>query len=194
MKIKINNTLYEVLSIEDAFSPEFSSPTKIVRFSNLSYEEIKNLFYLGINWSQINYIEVEEYDKEIEDYIIKTIPEEQDLSEYCIPGRIIDERNGIVSIEMHQLSAKEILPSPSLVQSKKFIDAAKKLRTNLSDTLALENIDLFPIWESDHSYIKEERLQYENFLYKVIIDHISTKDILPSENSEYYQKIIKEEV
>ena len=95
---------------------------------------------------------------------------------------------------MHQLSIKDILPSTSLIQSKKFIDTAKKLRTSLSDVLALENIDLFPIWESDHSYIKEERLQYENFLYKVIIDHISTKDILPSENSEYYQKIVKEEV
>ena len=194
MKIKIDNVLYEVLSIEDVYSPDYNAPVKKVNFTNLSYEEIKNLFYLGMKWFQVNYIDIEEYDEETEDYVIKTIAKEHDLSEYCIPGKIADERNGIMSIEMRQLSVKEVLPEESLFQSKKFIDAAKNLRESLSDDLALANIDLFPVWKNNYSYKKEERIQYNNILYKVIIDHVSTQDALPDMNSDYYQKIIKEEV
>ena len=44
---------------------------------------------------------------------------------------------------------------------------------NLTDTEALSGIELFPIWESGHAYKLDERIRYENVLYRVVQAHTS---------------------
>lgn len=68
---------------------------------------------------------------------------------------------------------------------------AKRLRalmeqtaTELTDTEALEGIELFPKWKTDETYLIGERVRYEDLLYKCLLNHTSqeswTPDVSPS--------------
>ena len=45
--------------------------------------------------------------------------------------------------------------------------------TNLTDTDALSGIELFPIWESGRAYKLNDRIRYEDTLYRVVQAHTS---------------------
>lgn len=45
--------------------------------------------------------------------------------------------------------------------------------TELTDTEALEGIELFPRWKTDETYLIDERVRYENTLYKCLMNHTS---------------------
>ena len=49
----------------------------------------------------------------------------------------------------------------------------------LNDELALQGIELFPVWESDKLYDVGERIRYESTLYKCIQAHTSQADWTP---------------
>lgn len=68
---------------------------------------------------------------------------------------------------------------------------ARKLRTlivkaseSLSDTDALQGVELFPHWQDDKDYSVGDRVSYEGILYKCLQDHTSqpswTPDVSPS--------------
>lgn len=60
----------------------------------------------------------------------------------------------------------------------------ERLAKNLTDEEALENTELFPQWETDHAYEVDDRVRYEDVLYKVLLAHVSqstwTPDVSPS--------------
>lgn len=60
------------------------------------------------------------------------------------------------------------------------IELAQKLRPyiekaaiSLSDEDALEAVNLFPNWRPDENYIKDQRVKYEEILYKCLQPHTS---------------------
>jgi len=60
------------------------------------------------------------------------------------------------------------------------LELAQKLRPyiekaalSLSDEDALEAPNLFPAWESNIAYAKDDRVRYENVLYKCLQAHTS---------------------
>lgn len=56
--------------------------------------------------------------------------------------------------------------------------------TELTDTEALEGIELFPKWKADETYLIGERVRYNDLLYKCLLNHTSqeswTPDVSPS--------------
>lgn len=64
-----------------------------------------------------------------------------------------------------------------LLEMKKNIHLAVK---SLSDEEAIKTVDLFPIWEADKDYIKNDRVRWNGLLYKLIPDiHHSQSDWTP---------------
>ena len=49
----------------------------------------------------------------------------------------------------------------------------------LTDTEALEGVELFPMWKTDHAYAVGDRVQYESKLYKCLQAHTSQDDWTP---------------
>lgn len=56
--------------------------------------------------------------------------------------------------------------------------------TTLNDADALEGIELFPLWKDDAEYALNDRIRYEDVLYKCVQAHTSqpswTPDITPA--------------
>ena len=55
----------------------------------------------------------------------------------------------------------------------------EKAAANLPDEDALQAVELFPQWVTDHAYAVDERLQYKNVLYRVVQAHTSQADWTP---------------
>lgn len=49
----------------------------------------------------------------------------------------------------------------------------------LTDTEALEGIELFPKWKSDETYLIGERVRFEDTLYKCLLNHTSQETWTP---------------
>ena len=66
----------------------------------------------------------------------------------------------------------------------KLRDMMHKAATSLPDEDALDAVELFPAWVTDHWYDAEERIRYEDKLYRCVIAHTSqeqwTPDITPA--------------
>ena len=60
---------------------------------------------------------------------------------------------------------------------RKMIEHAASM---LSDEDALVSIELFPLWESGHSYSIGDRIQHESILYRCVQAHISQDDWTPN--------------
>ena len=60
----------------------------------------------------------------------------------------------------------------------------EKSATSLTDEEALTGVELFPMWKADKWYEAEERIRYEDKLYRCVIAHTSqeswTPDITPA--------------
>ena len=78
------------------------------------------------------------------------------------------------------------------------IELARKLRTyiekaaiSLDDTDALEAVELFPNWDAAHGeYHKDERVKYENILYKCLQDHTAQEGWYPTAAPSLWAKVL----
>lgn len=73
---------------------------------------------------------------------------------------------------------------------------AKQLRAlietaaeNLSDETALDGIELFPSWQAGRAYKENDRIRYENTLYKVIQAHTAQSDWIPPNTPALFVEI-----
>ena len=55
----------------------------------------------------------------------------------------------------------------------------EKASVSLTDEDALQAVELFPQWVIDHAYAVDERLQYNDVLYRVVQAHTSQADWTP---------------
>jgi hypothetical protein len=79
----------------------------------------------------------------------------------------------------------------------KLVDLAIKLRpyiekaaANLNDTDALEAVQLFPKWEANIKYEKDDRVRYENILYRCLQSHNSQESWTPSAAASLWAKVL----
>ena len=77
------------------------------------------------------------------------------------------------------------------------IDLAIKLRpyiekaaANLDDVDALEAVQLFPRWEPNIQYEKNDRVRYENILYRCLQPHNSQESWTPLAAASLWAKVL----
>ena len=73
-------------------------------------------------------------------------------------------------------------------EARAFINSLIKLRISATDTQASNAPAVYPTWKEEVDYKVDERIVYNNILYKVLIEHTSqatwTPDVSPSLFSE----------
>lgn len=77
------------------------------------------------------------------------------------------------------------------------IDLARKLRpyiekaaANLDDVDALEAVQLFPRWEPNIKYEVDDRVRYENILYRCLQPHNSQESWTPITAASLWAKVL----
>lgn len=73
---------------------------------------------------------------------------------------------------------------------RKFIE---EMSVNATDEEALDNIIAFPVWEIGKEYAKDDRIRYNDVLYKVLQSHTSQADWTPDKAVSLYVKVSIEE-
>lgn len=66
----------------------------------------------------------------------------------------------------------------------------EELATNLTDDAALEAKELFSIWSTDTDYIVDDRVRYEDGLYRVLQNHTSQDDWTPTNAPALFAEIL----
>ena len=77
--------------------------------------------------------------------------------------------------------------------AKKFRRFIELMSENASDEEALDNILAFPKWEVGKEYVKDERIRYDEVLYKVLQSHTSQADWTPDVAVSLYVRVSIEE-
>lgn len=77
--------------------------------------------------------------------------------------------------------------------ARKFRQFIEQMSENATDEEALDNILAFPKWEVGKEYVKDDRIRYENVLYKVLQSHTSQADWTPNIAVSLYVKVSIEE-
>lgn len=78
----------------------------------------------------------------------------------------------------------------TLEEAKAIIDALVTLRNSATDEQALKASALYPKWKVGTAYQKDERVLYDDILYKVLTDHTSQDDWTPDEAPSLFAKVL----
>ena len=66
----------------------------------------------------------------------------------------------------------------------------EELATNLTDSAALEAKELFSIWSTDTDYAVDDRVRYEDGLYRVLQAHTSQDNWTPTNAPALFAEIL----
>lgn len=77
--------------------------------------------------------------------------------------------------------------------ARKFRRFIELMSENATDEEALDNILAFPKWEVGKEYVKDERIRYNDVLYKVLQNHASQADWTPDIAVSLYVRVSIEE-
>ena len=75
-------------------------------------------------------------------------------------------------------------------EAKNFVNSLVNLRTSATDIQAIDAKALYPEWKENVEYILDERVLYNEVLYKVITSHISQQDWTPDVSSSLFAKVL----
>lgn len=78
-------------------------------------------------------------------------------------------------------------------QARKLRAFLEQMSVNATDEEALDNILAFPKWEVGKSYEKDDRIRFNDTLYKVLQNHISQSDWTPDIAVSLYVRVSIEE-
>lgn len=78
----------------------------------------------------------------------------------------------------------------TLEEAKAIIDALVTLRNSATDEQALKASALYPKWKVGIAYQKDERVLYNDILYKVLTDHTSQADWAPDAAPSLFAKVL----
>lgn len=78
----------------------------------------------------------------------------------------------------------------TLEEAKAIIDALVTLRNSATDEQAQKASALYPKWKVGTAYQKDERVLYDDILYKVLTDHTSQDDWTPDEAPSLFAKVL----
>lgn len=77
--------------------------------------------------------------------------------------------------------------------ARNFRPFIEKLAKDVDDEEALEHPEAFPLWKVGESYLKDDRVRYEELLYKVLQAHTSQADWTPDIAVSLYVKVSEDE-
>lgn len=66
----------------------------------------------------------------------------------------------------------------------------EQLATRLDDTDALANAELFPAWEEGKAYTADDRVRYEDVLYKCLQTHTAQANWTPTDAVSLWTKVL----
>ena len=75
-------------------------------------------------------------------------------------------------------------------EAKAFVDSIVKLRGLATDEMSLQVPNLYPTWKEDTSYEINDRILYNNILYKVITTHTSQTTWTPDVSPSLFAKVL----
>lgn len=78
-------------------------------------------------------------------------------------------------------------------QARKLRKFLEQMSVNATDEEALDNILAFAKWEVGKSYVKDDRIRFNDTLYKVLQDHTSQSDWTPDVAVSLYVEVSIEE-
>ena len=78
----------------------------------------------------------------------------------------------------------------TLEEAKAIIDALVTLRNSATDEQALKASAMYPKWKVGTAYQKDERVLYNDVLYKVLTDHTSQADWAPDAAPSLFAKVL----
>ena len=78
----------------------------------------------------------------------------------------------------------------TLEEAKAIIDALVTLRNSAADEQALKASALYPKWKVGTDYQKDERVLYNDILYKVLTGHTSQADWAPDAAPSLFAKVL----
>lgn len=73
---------------------------------------------------------------------------------------------------------------------KAFINAIKTIRNTIDDTTALTIPDLYPQWQENKSYQLNDRVLYNDILYKCLQSHTSQPTWNPVDASSLWTRVL----
>lgn len=77
--------------------------------------------------------------------------------------------------------------------ARKFRKFIEEMSKNATDEEALDNIVAFPKWQIGKQYEKDDRVRYNEILYKVLQAHTSSAEWTPDIAVSLYVKVSEEE-
>ena len=127
----------------------------------------------------------------------------EDLSAWCVAGDIVDHRNGTYTVAMRKKTAQEIAEERAeigdiLADDENITEARagelrlaiESLADTLSDSDALEVVELFPAWSGDAQYETGDRVRYGGVLYVALMSFMSQEDWTPVDASSLWAKVL----
>lgn len=78
-------------------------------------------------------------------------------------------------------------------KAKQFRQFIEQMAKDVDDETALGHIEAFPKWETDRIYFRDERVRYNNVLYKVLQEHKSQDDWTPDVAVSLFVRVSIEE-
>ena len=75
-------------------------------------------------------------------------------------------------------------------RAKAFIEAVKILRENVSDEKAISAVAAYPTWKSGCAYVANDRVVYNEVLYRVLMNHTSQEDWAPDVAPSLFAKVL----
>lgn len=75
-------------------------------------------------------------------------------------------------------------------EAKTFIEQFVKLRNLVTDEIALQVPNLYPDWDEEEEYEINNRVLYNNVLYKVIQEHTSQATWTPDVSVSLFTKVL----
>lgn len=122
------------------------------------------------------------YIVDINDGVLKTYNLLADFaSQYGIDYSSDDEQDPQEVLDKVLEKKKLLEENPPLSVSDTVLKAASFAALSFTDEQALEVPDLYPVYEVDHAYKKDERFTYNGRLFKVNQDHTSAEQWVPGE-------------
>ena len=75
-------------------------------------------------------------------------------------------------------------------KAQEFIQSLLNLRTSATDPQAMEASAIYPEWKADKQYEVDDRVLYNNVLYKVLTTHTSQADWQPDAAPALFAKVL----
>lgn len=75
-------------------------------------------------------------------------------------------------------------------EAKAFINSLVNLRTSATDKQAIEAPAIYPEWKPEIEYTVDDRILYNNILYRVITAHTSQETWTPDVSASLFAKVL----